>query len=327
MTRRPASLVAGLALIVAGALVSGCGSASDRALDASLRALQTPEATGSASASLPKCVNPALRADSTRSLRPTGPIPAPADVPAGSFMAAIQGRGHLIAGVNQNALLLGYANPLHGDRIEGFEIDLLHQLSTALFGRPDRITLRALTIPERITAVRDGQVDIVADEFTITCERAQQVDFSSVYLEAGQRVLVPSSSPARSLNDMSGKRVCASRGSTSSATLSKYRKVREYLVPVTSDCLVALQRNKVDGITSDDAILQGFKAQDPFTKLIGPTLEPEPYGMAISRRHPEFVRYVNALLARMRADGTWRRLYRKWLPGQPTQTPIRYRTG
>jgi polar amino acid transport system substrate-binding protein len=327
MTTRPARVLAGLATIVAAALASGCGAASNRALDVSLRALQTPAAATPAAVSLPKCVNPSLRVDPTRSLRPGGPVPAPADVPPGSFMAAIQRRGHLIAGVNQNALLLGYANPLHGDRIEGFEIDLLHQLSTALFGRPDRITLRALTIPERITAVRDGTVDIVADEFTITCERAQQVDFSSVYLDAEQRVLVPSSSPARSLNDMSGKHVCASKGSTSIETLKKYPKVIPYAVPVTSDCLVALQRDKVDGITSDDAILQGFKAQDPFTKLIGPPLEPEPYGMAIGRRHPEFVRYVNALLARMRADGTWRQLYRRWLPGQPTQPPIRYRTG
>ena len=186
-----------------------------------MRALQTPEATGSASASPPKCVNPALRADSTRSLRPTGPVPAPADVPAGSFMAAIQRRGHLIAGVNQNALLLGY--PTHytatGSRASRSTscISSRRRCSAA----PTGSRCAALTIPERITAVRDGQVDIVADAFTITCERAQQVDFSTVYLEAGQRVLVPSSSPARSLNDMSGKRVCASRGSTSSATLSR----------------------------------------------------------------------------------------------------------
>ena len=115
-------------------------------------------------------------------------------------MAAIRRRGRLRAGVDQNTLLLGYANPLHGQRIEGFEIDLLHELSRALFGRPDRIEFHALTTAERLSAVQNGTVDIVADAVTINCYRATQVDFSSVYLSAGQRVLVPADSPARSLD-------------------------------------------------------------------------------------------------------------------------------
>ena len=33
---------------------------------------------------------------------------------------------------------------------------------------------------------------------------------------------------------------------------------------------MALQQGKVDAIASDDAILLGFREQDPNTKLIGP---------------------------------------------------------
>ena len=140
-----------------------------------------------------------------------------------------------------------------------------------------------------------------------------------------QRVLVPSTSNARSLKDLRGKRVCATEGSTSIAALSKYPGVIPHPVTQRTDCLVALQRGEADAITSDDAILLGFQAQDPYTKLIGPPIEPEPYGMAISKRRPDLVRWVNGQLARMRADGTWRRLYRKWLPGTPRQPPVHYR--
>jgi polar amino acid transport system substrate-binding protein len=238
---------------------------------------------------------------------------------------AIRRRGRLIAGVDQNTLLLGYANPLHGQRIEGFEIDLLHELSRALFGRPDQIEFRALTTAERISAAKAGSVDIVADAFTITCYRASKVEFSTVYLSAGQRVLVPADSPARSLKDLSGKRVCSTKGSTSIARLGTYPGVIPHPVAQRTDCLVALQRGEADAITSDDAILLGFQAQDPYTKLIGPAIEPEPYGMAMSKRRPDLVRWVNGQLARMRADGTWRRLYRKWLPGTPRHPPVHYR--
>jgi len=40
-----------------------------------------------------------------------------------------------------------------------------------------------------------------------------------------------------------------------------------------------------------------------------------PYGMAINQSHPEFVRFVNAVLDQMRADGKWTQIYNTWLSG------------
>jgi len=308
-------MIRALAAVGLVALMCGCGTTSGDALDSSLSALRTPAVAAppsSPSSSAISCAHP------TWSLRPSGTT-------AGGFVDAIRRRGRLIAGVDQNTLLLGYANPLHGQRIEGFEIDLLRQISRALFGRPDRIEFRALTTAERPVAVADGTVDIVADAFTITCTRLEQVAFSSVYLSADQRVLVPTRSPAHSLGDLRGKRVCATKGSTTIAALDRYPGVIPHPVAQRTDCLVALQRGEADAITSDDAILLGFQAQDPYTKVIGGPIEPEPYGMAISKRHPEFVRFVNRVLAGMRADGTWRRLYHRWLPGSPRQPAVHYR--
>ena len=308
MPRRLSLLVA---LTGLAAVLCACGSTNDQALRSSLAALRSrPAASSSSLIPTIKCADPLA------SLRPT-------DRP-GSSVQEIRRRGFLRAGVDQNTLLLGYANPLHNERLEGFEIDLLRQISRALFGRPDRIQFRALTTAERRSAVQDGTVDIVADAYTINCYRATKVYFSSVYLEAGQRVLVPSDSAARSLADLRGKRVCATSTSTSIAKLKAYPGVIPYPVAQRTDCLVALQRGEVDAITSDDAILEGFQAQDPYTKLIGPAIEAEPYGMAIGRSRPDLVRFVNGVLARMRADGTWARLYRKWLPGTPRQPPVHY---
>lgn len=300
-----------LGFLLALTVLCACGSTNNAALRASLAALRPPPAPPSSSP------DPKLScAHKTWSLRPTA-RPGPS-------VEAIRQRGHLIAGVDQNTLLLGYANPLHLERIEGFEIDLLREISRALFGRPDRIDFHALTTAQRRSAVQDGTVDIVADAYTITCFRKTQVDFSSVYLEAGQRVLVPSDSTARSGADLRGRRVCATQTSTSIVALKRYPGVIRHPVAQRTDCLVALQRGEVDAITSDDAILWGFQAQDPYTKLIGPVIEPEPYGMAISKHRPDLVRFVNGVLARMRADGTWARLYRKWLPGTPRQPPVHY---
>jgi polar amino acid transport system substrate-binding protein len=140
------------------------------------------------------------------------------------------------------------------------------------------------------------------------------VDFSTVYYDARQRVLVPTSSKARGLQDLGGKRVCASAGSTPISVI-KQQPSHPIAVglPQAIDCLVYLQQGRVDAISTDDSILLGFKTQDPYTKLVGPSLAKVPYGMAISKAHPEFVRFVNGVLAKVRADGTWRRLYAHWV--------------
>ena len=84
-------------------------------------------------------------------------------------MARIERRGYLVAGVDQNTLLLGYFNP-RDHQIEGFEIDLLREIARAIFGdKRDDLHLKAITTAERIPAVQSGGVDIVADAMTITC--------------------------------------------------------------------------------------------------------------------------------------------------------------
>ena len=190
----------------------------------------------------------------------------------------------------------------------------MRRLAQAIFGNPDAVRLKAITTAERIPFVQAGRVDVVVDAVTITCARRKLVDFSTVYYDAGQKVLVPSNSPARSVADLAGKPVCATTGSTSLDTLETLPAPRPVPYPVAqrTDCLVALQQGLVDAVTSDDSILVGFKAQDPYTKMIGPSFAPEPYGMAINQAHPEFVRFVNGVLDGMRADGTWRAMYARW---------------
>jgi polar amino acid transport system substrate-binding protein len=308
MMRRLVTALLAAALIAVP--LAGCGGSSDQALRVTLTALNakpTPAPTPAPTPPTRPC------GDLTASLHPDATLPAPGALPAGSFMARIRRRGRLIAGVDQNTLLFAYLNPSDG-QLEGFEIDVLRQIARAIFGNPNAIEFKAITTAQRIPAIQSGAVDIVADAFTITCARRQQVDFTSVYYDAGQRVLVPSDSRARSIGDLGGKRVCATVGSTSIVNLTHVHPVPiAVAVPQRTDCLVALQQGTVDAISTDDAILLGFQAQDPYTKIVGPRFSDEPYGMAISQAHPDFVRFVNGVLAGMRADGTWSRIYAHWL--------------
>jgi polar amino acid transport system substrate-binding protein len=310
-----------LALLLLLALaLPGCASIHDDALRSSQAALaaKAPAAPTSSTtlSRAPRCSDP------TASLRP-GPRPAPGHMPAGTFMRAIQRRGRLIVGVDQNTLLLGYLNPFDG-RIEGFEIDVARQVARAIFGDPNKIEFKAVSSAERIPALQDRSVDLVADALTINCERRTEVAFSSVYFNAGQRVLVPKNSKVRGLRDLAGKKVCATVGSTSIENVKRLSpRAIPYPVPLRTDCMVALQQGSVDAVSTDDAILFGFQAQDPNSRVVGPQVSSEPYGLGINKHHPDFVRFVNGVLAAMRADGSWTASYRKWLGrfGPPPPPP------
>ena len=249
-------------------------------------------------------------------------------------MAHIKARGYLIAGVDQNTYLWGYRDPNTG-QYSGFDIDMLRQVSQAIFGTPDAIHFVAVPTGQRMQAVESGAVDIVAETMTINCQRDQSVDFSSVYYQAGQEILVPTNSTITGSGDLAGKRVCATDGSTSLDNLAALRLSPApvlWAVPNDTDCLVMLQQGQVDAISTDNVILQGLKAQDPNTTIVGPAFTQEPYGMAISKAHPEFTQFVNGVLAAERSNGTWATIYTRWLGPYtsgpvPAPPPATYRTG
>jgi polar amino acid transport system substrate-binding protein len=228
-------------------------------------------------------------------------------------MARIKARGRLIAGVSADTLLLGARNPVNG-RIEGFDIAMLQAVSTALFGRPDRIELKVITAAQRIPSLVDGSVDIVARNMTITCARWQQIAFSTEYYRAGQKVLVPRESTARTMADLKGRKVCAPTGSTSMDKLRTFSGVVPIGASTHTGCLVLFQQGAVDAITGDDTVLAGLVAQDPYARVVdAPPFTAEPYGLGISLKHKDFVRFVNAVLQQMRTDGRWAAAYNSWL--------------
>jgi polar amino acid transport system substrate-binding protein len=299
------AVAAGLAMLLASCSSSGVYTTTPVPMP---KPTSTPIAGATSAPPAPSCGNPLA------SFAPTGSNPAPgAPMPPNSYMKTIQDRGRLIAGVSADSLLLSARNPLNG-KIEGFDVDMLKAVSQAIFNDPNKIEYRVITTAQRIPALTSGSVDIVADAMTINCARWAQIDFSTEYYNAGQKVLVAKGSPAKSMADLKGRRVCAPNGSTSMDKLRTFPG----LIPVGSDthtgCLVLFQEGKVDAITGDDTILAGLAAQDPYATVVkAPAFTAEPYGLGVSKKHPEFARFVNGVLSQMRSDGQWTASYNTWL--------------
>jgi polar amino acid transport system substrate-binding protein len=309
-----AALATALALVL-----TGCAGGTTRALPSASAASPSSVAAAPSASLLPGCSD----GNGTRvaSYRPDGPLPSPQRLPPTSTMADIKHRGRLIVGVSADNLLFGFRDPITGT-LEGFDIDMVDQVAKAIFGTTsDRVEYRVVTSAQRIPALASGQVDLVADIMTINCSRWTQIAFSAEYFHAGQQILVRKDSAAAGIADLDGKKVCSSTGSTGSENLKKYPEVVPVLVKAISDCMVLFQQGSVAGIISDNTVVAGFEAQDPYAKVVGPQITDEPYGLAIPKQNRDFVKFVNALLAQLRADGTWKRIYSRWITGPVPNPP------
>lgn len=303
---RKGPLVAGLAVLML-ASASACGS-GDYAATQLPQKPAAPPTTAAGAPPIVNCANPVA------SYAPAGPLPGPDALPANSKMAEIKKRGRLIAGVSADSLHLGARNPLTGT-IEGFDIDMIKAVSTAIFGTPDKIEYRVISSPQRLPVLKNESVDIVARNMTINCARWQEIAFSTEYYRSGQKVLVARGSTAQTLADLAGKKVCAPAGSTSMENLIKQGPDA---IPVSADtdtgCLVLFQQAKVEAITGDDTVLAAAAAQDPYAVVTkAEKISEEPYGLGMSLKHPEFVQFVNGVLEKMRTDGRWKAAYDRWL--------------
>ena len=296
LTRRRRPL-AGALLLTAAFLTAACSGVSQTPLPS----IATTPVTIPSAAATQSCSRP------TASYAPTGTLPAPTSLPAGSTMAEIRKRGRLIAGVSADTYLLGARNPLSG-KIEGFDIDLVHQIADAILGPNGKVELRVITAADRVPVLQDHEVDVVVRAMTINCDRWTKIAFSAEYYHAGQKLLVGRGSKITSFADVGSARVCAPTGTSSLANLRRLAPSSTIVTASThTGCLVAFQEGKADAITGDDTVLAGLAAQDPYAVVLaGKPVTDEPYGVGVAKDQVDLVRFVNGVLAaaarELRAD-------------------------
>jgi len=338
-TRRSLAVTAAAAAL----LLAGCSSAAQGPQqvlsEVDARANAAAGASAAAAAAPPAQVSAApenCAPGAQVSYAPLPSLPSPGgSMPAGSLEADIAKRGRLVVGVSGDTRLLGARNQLRRGELEGFDIDIARSVARAIFGDPNRVQFKVITAAERIKLVQagvdNGGVDLVARAMTMTCDRWNDVAFSASYFAANQLMLAPKDTADLSSAALAKARarVCAPSGSTSLAKIQQIQGIRPVAVEIHSDCLALLQEGRVDAITGDDAILAGFQDQDPRVTLgKEDQLGAQPYGLAMSKSHPEFVRFVNAVLASPAGREAWTTAYAnsgllKWL-GPKTEPAPQY---
>jgi polar amino acid transport system substrate-binding protein len=312
---RSALLIATSATVSALAL-AGCAAAVGGAAKPDAAAEAAVPAAAPLAAATPNCKD---GKSPVASLAPGNITTDPNSITKSPTLDRIKKNGYLTVGTSSDVLLWGATNPKNGN-LEGFDIDVVGEVAKALGLKPNQIQYKVVNYGQRLTSLKKGDVDIVAHTMTINCARWQgantasapnAINFSSEYYLAGQRVLVRSDDTTTNrIQDLKGKPVCVPAGSTNVENV-KGMGLKLVQLAVIGDCLVKFQEGEVVAITGDDTVLAGFAYQDPYAKVVGPRFSQEPYGLGINADDPQFTQFVNAVLEKLRADGTLKAIYAK----------------
>jgi polar amino acid transport system substrate-binding protein len=238
---------------------------------------------------------------------------------AADTLEGVKKAGFLAVGVRDATPPMSFLDRDKG-QIVGIEIDLVEAIAKAI-GVPAKLV--PITAAERVEALNEGKVDLVAASFSKTPDRAKLVDFSLTYFLSRQRVLAKKGAVS-TLKDLEGKKIAVVKGTTTEVNLrERVPSAAVLTLGNMREVIDVLARGEVDIVSGDGVTLYGYltmapeEKKDKFEIPADITLADEPYGMAVRHGDKKFLDFVNGVLADLKDSGEAEKIFTKWLRGGP----------
>ena len=207
---------------------------------------------------------------------------------------------------------MGYAHDLEMKIVEGIKENL---------NMPDlKVRYNLITSQTRIPLVQNGTVDFECGSTTNNVERQEQVAFSNGFFEIGTRLLTKADSGITGFDDLAGKRLVTTAGTTSERYIRQYVDEKSLDTDVISakdhgEGFLMLENGRADAFMMDDVLLAGEKAKaknpDEWV-IVGEPQSFEIYGCMMRKDDPEFKTVVNDALNKTFSSGEINSIYDKW---------------
>ena len=206
----------------------------------------------------------------------------------------------------------------------GYSHDIQLQIVEALkkdLGLPDlKVRYNLVTSQTRIPLVQNGTVDIECGSTTNNAERQQQVDFSVGIFEIGTRLLAKKDSSYKDFDDLKGKNVVTTAGTTSERLLKSMNADKQMGMNVISakdhgESFQMLESGRAVAFMMDDALLAGemAKAKKPTDWAVTGTAQSyEIYGCMVRKGDAPFKKAVDDAIKATFASGQINTIYNKW---------------
>jgi glutamate/aspartate transport system substrate-binding protein len=234
----------------------------------------------------------------------------------------IRSTGAITIGHRESSVPFSYYD--NNEKVVGYAMDLCYLAVDAVKVKLGLQKLDVKLVPVtpsgRIQSVLSGTIDLECGTTTNNLEREKVVSFSTTYFVAANRFVAKATAKLRTLDDLKGKIVVSTIGSTNLKQISELSA--RYHLDLTilaakdnGEAFRMLETDRADAFVMDDILLYSRVADSatPADYTVSEeALSVEPYGMMMRREDPTFKKVVDDAMAAVYRSGEIRKIYAKW---------------
>ncbi|KAB7897955.1 glutamate/aspartate ABC transporter substrate-binding protein [Rouxiella sp. S1S-2] len=234
----------------------------------------------------------------------------------------IKDNGVIVVGHRESSVPFSYYN--NEQKVVGYSQDFSNAIVDAVKKKLNAPNLQVKMLPitsqNRIPLLQNGTYDFECGSTTNNVERQQQAAFSDTIFVIGTRLLVKKGSPIKDFEDLKGKTVVVTSGTTSEVLLHKLNDDKKLDMKIIStkdhgDSFRTLETGRAAAFMMDDALLAGerAKAKKPDDWVIlGTPQSKEAYGCMLRKDDPEFKKLVDDTISTAETSGEATKWFETW---------------
>jgi glutamate/aspartate transport system substrate-binding protein len=251
-----------------------------------------------------------------------GLFSTPAAFAQQSTLDKMRSSGAVTMGVRESSGALSYT--LGDGKYAGFHVEIcntvLRDIQKQLNMKTLDIKYSPVTSQNRIPLLQNGTVDIECGSTTNNATRQKDVAFAVTTYVEEIRIAVKANSGITSLNQLNGRKVATTTGTTSVQLLRKHERAtgvnfEEIFGKDHADSFLLLESGRADAFVMDGSILAGniANARNPGDyRIVGEVIAVEPIAIMMRKDDPSFKKAVDESIIKMMKDGTLTKLWDKW---------------
>src|SRR5579864_7965057 len=207
----------------------------------------------------------------------------------------------------------------------GFAIDICLRVVEAVKKelKLDKLNVEfnPVTSSGRIPLLANGTIDLECGSTTNNPDRLKQVAFTNTHFLTATRFISKKSSHLNSIDDLKGKTVASTSGTTNIRQLTETNAARNLginIVPAKehAESFLMVETDRAVAAVLDDILLASFAAgsKDPEAYVISTDAfsKPEPYGVMLRKDDPAFKKVADEATAALYRSAEGQKLYEKW---------------
>lgn len=242
----------------------------------------------------------------------------------------ISATGVIAVGYREGSVPFSYLDDQH--QPVGFSMDICNKVVVAIRQRLQMKSLSVRLVPmtpaTRIPLVANGTIDLECGVTTNTPERQKSVAFSVTTFVTESRLVSKKRAPIDRIEDMRGKKIITTIGTTSMRYLNDLNATRKLGMEIMAgrddaDSFLMVVDGRAQAYAMDEVLLRSFIANAPNPddyRISSEALSVEPYGIMLNKDDPLFKRVVDEAIVALFDSGEFESIYHRWfenrIPGQ-----------